>query len=935
VIEMADGNEKADEKKALVLDEQGLLLFHLKELTKNRSDIGIRETVNPSQTAIDRATQTIEDKDKDAGLSSICLVDTKTPSKFMNLLKGDPKKNDILLRMSTFELSSLVPTIRLYKIFLNPITDKEIILEIPFETRATGIDDIYRSGLGLGTGAGLTSVNWKHNPKNEANMNSYRVNMNIHLQNIQEFMKSRNSVLTEDGTILDVAIQDLLYQRKDWRKETGQGTAVYDPDQYVIKMIVGWEISEAGLESIRQNSSRTDVDLFISALKEQKEIMFLQFVSHTIDFNENGSVDLSIDYFGRADMNARNLDRANILTVGPAFETLIEQIKNDIKVAEELEKELEKQKETDGFFNEKVEQARRESTKAFLGLTEDKSSKGLKEKLEATIQSSKKAKFNYLATRMLQKKQVHLFSYHEDLIKYITEARGTTDLTSVVKIKDIEDYNAKVNSRNEKIAGIQSTDLTKTDFKTGTVETSSTSTPNLREASAVLQQASDTNGGRVSKNAALMTSIANDQEAAAASNDFFELSVGGQLENASLTGKGRKHFSYFYLSSLIEAVMDPILDTNKKNPNFINKKVRTILGPMTYMDYGSLVDNGKTYKIYDKVEGTTTGGSKIVKVYDGKPTTINIGDIPISYKDFANWFNETIVTKNRDQMTLNDFVSTLVNDLFVNALTSDVYPNTPKQKARVSIEHYTAITSPENERAFKANIGQYTYINAPLGLNNVNSSVQPRGGGFRLSQDALGTLKTQAKHSERDHDPTSKDYIPNKDYMIIYCLSEAPYERVVNYEKDKEDGIMHLYAGDSKGTIRNLKFSRIDNPHRRADNILASTGEGRVISKVIRERYNVNVELFGNTAFQAGTYIFLSPVYPGLGGIQDTQTLLRELGLGGYYLVTEVHNTIEIGDFKTELKAVWSAFGDGLINDGEKEMVKLTPDVIIDGAIVK
>lgn len=934
---MTDGNEKADEKKALVLDEQGLLLFHLKELTKNRSNNAIANTISQSsETSIELATQNIDGKENDRGLSSICLVDTKTPSKFMNLLKGDPKKNDILLRMSTFELSSLVPTIRLYKVFLNPITDREIILEIPFETRATGIEDIYRSGLGLGTGAGLTSVNWKHNPKNEANMSSYRVNMNIHLQNIQEFMKPRNSVLTEDNIILDVAIQDLLYQRKDWRKETGQGTAVYDADQYVIKMVVGWQISAAGLESIRQNSSRADIDLFISALKEQKEVMYLNFVSHTIEFNENGSVDLSIDYFGRADMNARNLDKANILTVGPEFEALIEQIKKEIKAAEQAEVEQKKQDEkkdgldkVGGFFSEGFA-----TIMNFGTTTPTDTIKTLQEKLETVKQSSKKAKYNYLATRMIQKKQVHLFSYHEDLIKYITEAKGSIDLTANVKIKDIEDYNAKVNARNEKIAGLQKSDATKTEANTGTVEATSTLNQAWEKAGATMELASATSGGRRSKNAALMASIATDDEVAAASNDFFEIAKGGSLQNTAITSRDRKHFAYFYLSSLIEAIMDPILDTNKKNPNFINKKVRTILGPMTYTDYGSLVDNGKTYKIHDKVEGSTAGGTKIIKVYDGKPTTINIGDIPISYKDFANWFNETIVTKNRDQMSLSDFISALVTDLFVNALTSDVYPNTPRQKAKVSIEHYTAITSPNNERAFKANIGQYSYINAP-GLNSVNSTVQPRGGGFRLSQDVLETLKTQAVYSERDHDPKSNDYIPSKDYMIVYCLSEAPYERIADYEEDKKDGIMHLYAGDSKGTIRNLKFSRIDNPHRRTDNILASTNEGRITSKVIRERYNVNVELFGNTTFQAGTYIFLSPVYPGLGGIQDTQTLLRELGLGGYYFVTEVHNTIEIGDFKTELKGVWSAFGDGLINDGEKEMVKVSPDTIIEGAIVK
>ena len=934
---MSGSVDTADEKKALVLDEQGLLLFHLKELTKNRSNIAIENTTfATSDESINWATAIIDDQSNDKGLSSICLVDTNTPSKFMNLLKGEPKRNDILLRMSTFELSSLVPTIRLYKVFLNPITDKEITLEIPFETRAAGIEDIYRSGLGLGTGAGLTSVNWKHNPKNEANMNTYRVNMNIHLQNIQEFMKPRNSILTADGSILDVAIQDILYQRKDWRKDTGSGTAVYDPDQYIIKMIVGWEISDDGLESIKLNRSVKDFDLFKAALKDQKEIMYLNFVSHTMEFNENGSVDLSLDYFGRADMNARNLEQANVLTVGPAYETQIQQIKDQIKATQEAEVASEKQAEEESFFSDAAGQRRAQKVSAWLASrfdkAEDKSSKALQEKLETLKQSSKKAKFNYLTTRMIQKKQMHLFSYHEDLIKYITEAKGTVNLSAVSKLKDIEDFNARQLALNEKMKSLQKSVETKTDVNTGFVTLTgagNTSTPDMEEAAATLIAAGDTSGGRIADASAQQNSIANDDKATEASNEFYELSVGGELQDPGLTGNNRKHFSYFYLSSLIEAIMDPILDTNKKNPNFINKKVRTILGPMTYTDYGSLVDNGKTYRIYDKIEGQTEGGTKIVKIYDGTLKTINIGDIPISYKDFANWFNETIVVKNRDQMSLSDFISTLVSDLFVNALTSDVYPNTPKQKARVTIEHSTAITSPQNERAFRANITKYPYT------KDADRKIRPRGGGFRLSQDALGSLKTQAEFAERDNDPDSENYIPNKDYMVIYCLSEAPYERVVDYEKDREDGIMHLYSGDSKGTIRNLKFSRIDNPHRRADNILASTGEGRVTSKVIRERYNVSVELFGNTSFQAGTYIFLSPVYPGVGGIEDTQTLLRELGLGGYYMVTEVQNTIEIGDFKTEIKGVWSAFGDGLINDGEKEMVKVTPDTIIEGVIVK
>lgn len=944
----------ADEIEPLVLDEQGILLFHLKQLTEGRSEIGIKNTVKPSDVQVQQANwaaTTANSTTTDAGLSSICLIDTDNPSKFMNLLRGEPNINDALLRLTTFELSSLVPVIRIFKIYTNSTDNREVVLEIPFDTYAVGINDIYKSGLGMGDGAGLTSVNWKHNPKNEANINSYRVKLDIHLQNIQEFFKIRNSIISEN-IALDVSIQDLLYQRKTYREKTGEGTAIYDPDKYMIKMIVGWQISDAGLESLRQNNSRQEVELVIRALREQKDIMYLHFVSHTMEFMDNGSIDLSIDYHGRADMNSRQISTSNILTGGPEYDKEILKVKEKIKAEKEKvdlkDSRTVSEKADDAVASGVAIAVQIAANTALVGVVaattvaiaqifEDTELEKLQKELEALQAASKKTKFAFFTTQMLKKKQLHHFYYDENvLIPLLTNLKQDKRLTNLTSTKNIVSFNQATTAASSSTAGNSGIQ---------TINSPAAFGPSAGLDATTAAVNLTAGQGRAATAATLAA-----PDAAETSNMLFELAKGGEFDKSVINyadrgnNKFKQHIAFFYVSSLIEAIMDINHDTNIENPNFINKKVRCILGPMTYTDYRILSDSGQSYKEANKspdpatpaTPGTPVAAAppppatateeesvegNVIQVYNGTRKVINIGDIPISYKDFSNWFNNLIVNKNKNSMSLSDFITSLIKDLFIEALTSDLYNGAPKQKTKFSIEHYTAITSPKNENAFLINIGNYKLGGRYEPGNNIEA-IPYRGGGFRISLDALESLKTQTQFSERDHDSQNTDFIPSKDYMLIYSLSESPQERTGDYEKDKQDGIMHLYNGESKGTIRKLKFSRVDNPNRRTANLLAANANNVVPGKIIREKYNVNIELFGNTNFQAGTYIFLSPVYPGSGGIENTQVLLREIGLGGYYQITEVSNSIEMGDFKTEVKAVWVAFGDGTANDGEIQMTR-------------
>lgn len=928
-----------EKKDPIIFDEQGILLSNIIDLTKGRSKKGIRNTNSasmPDQAAA--AYKNFLSPSSERGLPNVCLIDTETPSTFLNLLKGDPTKNDILLRLSTFELSSLVPVIRIFKVFYDLEIDQELILEFPFDTTANDIDSIFQTSTGRGSGVGITSIDWKQNPKNEANLSTYKVNLNLHLQNIEEFFKKRYST-TINNKIFSIAIEDLLYQRKEFRKKTNEGSAVYDPDKYVIKMIVGWQISEAGLESIKDNSDRSkeETDLLLDALREQKDVLYLTFISHQIEFNEDGSVDLQINYFGRADTNIADIEKSNVFSLGSSYEAQVQNLKSQIQALERetssIKEQVDKQdsKETELFDPSTWNKAFRTDTDNENKLeNQNKTLEVLREDLKNLQLSAKKTKFNRLITRMLQRKYIHLFSYNNEIVELTSKLKGKFNLQSVTNVKDIEEYNKEKNALDARIKQEEKSQATGGKDNILQIRSADQYTISVQTRDALKELDPGVANGELpfvyqpSSGTGFLDKIYDwlvEDDVTTAHNDLYNIITQGDFEKSD--GNGRTNFSFFYLSSLIDVLIEPIMNNNYNCPNFINKKTRVILGPMTLVDYGSLVSDGRTYKIFDSVEAEKADQPTYVKVFKGETVSINVGDIPISLKDFALWFNEYYVNKDKEQVAFNEFVSSLINDLVITSINNQVYPYAPKQKAKFSIDCFTSVIGPKNESIFINNIKQYRF--------GSTTTINPSAGGFRIDQRALESLKTKGRDMERDHDPNSDDYLPNKDYIVIYCINEAPYERIGDYFEDKKDGILHLYAGDSKGTIRSLKFSRVDNPNRRAENILAATGEGAGVSKVIREKYNVNIEMFGNTAIQAGTYVFLRPTFSGASNkdgnsVQNTEKILRELGLGGYYMVTEVQSNIDIGDFRTTIRGTWSAFGDGTMNDGEREYADLPPN---------
>ena len=90
-----------------------------------------------------------------------------------------------------------------------------------------------------------------------------------------------------------------------------------------------------------------------------------------------------------------------------------------------------------------------------------------------------------------------------------------------------------------------------------------------------------------------------------------------------------------------------------------------------------------------------------------------------------------------------------------------------------------------------------------------------------------------------------------------------------------------------------------------------------------RRIYDCEIKMFGNAFFHPGCYVYVNPSIMGLGNpsvkVKGLPSTSRLLGLGGYFMVTEVGNPVEPGNFETTLKCRWVAFGDGVKGGNEKD----------------
>lgn len=292
-----------------------------------------------------------------------------------------------------------------------------------------------------------------------------------------------------------------------------------------------------------------------------------------------------------------------------------------------------------------------------------------------------------------------------------------------------------------------------------------------------------------------------------------------------------------------------------------------------------------------------TGPVMLTHPRSGEKIQMNLADIPISYDDFQLFFFETVVRKELASYPLRTFIKDVMERLIKKVLQ-------PRD----------CFASGREQRQVDIGMTNFTIRSSVAKQMNLDNTSMKTGGRFRLDPSTFNNLNPS---------PAT----PDEEYncILLYMTSFASYDLVGDEIEDRKKGIYHYYIGAERGLIQKIEFSRSDVQGLRE----ARQSESRNLGQ-IRDVYNANVRMIGNTLYIPGMKVFLNPPIgfgrPEVGSrkadeASGTQgmygSLANILGIGGYYDVIKVQSTISRGSvFSTELDCVFAQSG------GESEKLR-------------
>ena len=144
-------------------------------------------------------------------------------------------------------------------------------------------------------------------------------------------------------------------------------------------------------------------------------------------------------------------------------------------------------------------------------------------------------------------------------------------------------------------------------------------------------------------------------------------------------------------------------------------------------------------------------------------------------------------------------------------------------------------------------------------------------------------------------------------FAIVYATDMYPKQNNVEIEdrllNDFNNGIPHFHIGLNTGPVKQITFTKNDQPYIKEARYFRDGFDGLT---QLREPYNVNITLFGNSRIFPGTLVWIDPTGLGPGTIgmpYDKKSLAWTFGFGGYHLVTDVKHTITSNSYETHVTA--------------------------------
>lgn len=797
---------------------------------------------------------------------NFATIDHDPPFDFINRLMNKGKDADKLFDLSQEQLSMLVPQVRIFKIYVDPVTKEEHPIELPFDDFLSRqeVANITRTSRGRGRGVGLKNFSWKTVGKTPANNFQFEANMVLHFQSVEDIFVTRDSKSVQFAAsrkTVDVSFSDLLIPKTQFRKGANDGPRVWDPSYFKIKAVVGWKVPNLrGVNNFIPQAVR-------DVLKRTHMSFILTIFEHDMDIRDDGSVDLSIRFTTLPELLISEPLRANILF--PSAETKLE-IERLVDKVTRLEFEITSNSE----IGETRDEENRQTLASGVEGQEQTLSEGAPGSLGASGRTAKQKELEDVLKRLAAFDNSKKTQAYRRILGGLYN-RGRLKYAEVPK----EFLERQIRLKN---AGDKADPLAQIEAAT-----------NARNAEGATGAA----GVQVA-----LSNLVNSNEAGSAEqfsgalNDISQLN-GQELDNT------QHRIIYFYFGDLLDVVLEGMFKKKNSKPDtFDNKEIKVLLGPMTFYDFGVLEDHG----LVDKRNGVTNEVVGVDRVFTGKLSSVSLADIPISLKVFTNWFNEKVVEPGLESYTFHEFVTDCVNDLIVRAINTECYDYAPRQNVRLT---YKPITVPANKRRtelFKSSTRVNLFELEEFPFIHKEERVMSEE---NLEYDNYILLYASIDHPwdlTGDYEEDRKRGIYHLFYgnerglvkRINFKRADKPYIRAANIANNLNQSALPAKV------LRQVYNAGVE---MFGNNLFAVGSQIRIVP-----------------SFSGGSSTLRQTQS---GGNQQNKSRLSELvddlGIGGYFLVLDREDRVESGLYQTDLNVVWVSPANpkkgGRINLGDLE----------------
>lgn len=836
-----------------------------------------------------------------------------------SLLTKNPSLQKFFNKVPTQFLSILQPSIKLYKIFYPAEALKTSQTQpgkavagydwrIPFDDVSIGVKnnndessefvnytlDQLMSGQGRLNGVGIKSFSYSYKGVNPAEINTNIVaNLELYIQSPDDliktieiqnddprFIQQSDKIQLQKGMTFNYADLVNLSSRFIPDAFTESGDLVVNAHYYRIKAVIGYETPP---DSYFKNLNVSDEEKneLLLAIKTCKVILLLTPFSHDLSFNENGNMTMKIEYHASIDKILTS-EEADVFKISDSYRAFLSSKDNYRKTLKQKQISIKKlrcnnrvptdkeREDVENKYKGKLEEAQ----KLFFEARRDMYSSLYKELLRLNSSDSWTGIFSV----KLHRTAVGVLSQdQEGFRKSIAGAVGTALGAGGPLISRLIYSSFIFNNALEAadIVRIQNLTLSRKVYDISLLSTN-------EDAIALLKKDVEQPFGLDRGIFSLGTG-----DAPAAKKLAEELAKRKE-ENKTLDVDGEfVNVKFIFLGDILDVAL------------------RSLYNITPYNDIPKIILGNIEIEVPTDFTGTGNSTETLTET-----KKINIADIPIAYSNLYSFLIDKIVRQDRGNYPVLNFIKDIITELVVPSVSPKKFGTSSKINTSIRLSSlHLAIPLDANgaDVIVKTNntpiVG--SYFTNPTGLDPINIS--------SINKDEL--LKKSAVDVETQ---LSKGV---SSYFFIYCSTQFNTEKNVGDEdKDVKNGIYHIRIGTDSGIIKKVAFSKVDAPFMR-EAVAAQEGKNNV--SMIKQIYDVKIDMFGNNIYRPGDIIYVEPYISFLKEQEQVSyvnqagsvvplppkvvDLQDRVGIGGYYMIKEVQTNINENVFTTTIDAVFKA----------------------------